>query len=417
MPLPGFLHVLSADLVSSLPCYLETTPAEPSSRYGQRRVESLTDTPPAPADSPRKSQPQHLRLPNWLLLIGFLYLFLVSIGMLSKSFSLFGGGFVDGLLESASNPVVGLFVGILATTLAQSSSTTTSLVVAMVGGGSMSISVAIPVIMGANIGTSVTNTLVSLGHLRRGREFYRAFSASTIHDFFNILAVMLIFPLQVSTNFLGKLSAATAGLLEEVGGLTFASPIRLVTAPAVDFAVALLGEHPWLLLLVSLVFLFGSLHQLVVILKALVMTRAESFFDQVIFQNAWRAMVFGLLLTVMVQSSSITTSLVIPLAGAGILTLRQIFPYTLGANVGTTITAMLAALAVGEISAVTVAFSHLFFNLSGIALIWPIPSIRKIPLNLARRMGYLAMQARWLPILYILTCFYLIPFLVIMLLR
>ncbi len=337
--------------------------------------------------------------------------------MLSKSFGLFGGGFVDGLLKSASNPLVGLFVGILATTLAQSSSTTTSLVVAMVGGGTMSIATAIPVVMGANIGTSVTNTLVSLGHLRRGREFYRAFSASTVHDFFNILAVVLIFPLQLSTNFLGKLSSATAGLLQEVGGLTFASPLKLVTAPVVKFAVALLGEHPWLLLVVSLIFLFGSLHQLVATLKALIMTRAESFFDQVIFRNAWRAMVFGLLLTVMVQSSSITTSLVIPLAGAGILTLRQIFPYTLGANVGTTITAMLASLAVGEISAVTVAFCHLFFNLSGIALIWPISSIRRIPLNLARRLAQIATGARWVPILYILICFYLIPFLVIMLLR
>ena len=337
--------------------------------------------------------------------------------MLSKSFNLFGGGFVDGLLESASNPVVGLFVGILATTLAQSSSTTTSLVVAMVGGGTMPISTAIPVIMGANIGTSVTNTLVSLGHLRRGREFYRAFSASTVHDFFNVMAVLLLFPLQLSTNFLGKLSSATAGLLEEVGGLTFASPLKLATAPAVKFAVALLGDRPWLLLLVSLIFLFGSLHQLVVALKGLVMTGAESFFDQVIFRNAWRAMVFGLLLTAMVQSSSITTSLVIPLAGAGILTLRQIFPYTLGANIGTTVTAILASLAVGEINAVAVAIAHLFFNISGIALIWPIPFIRKIPLNLARRMAHIAVRARWLPILYILICFYLIPLLVIMLLR
>ncbi len=94
-------------------------------------------------------------------------------------------------------------------------------------------------------------------------------------------------------------------------------------------------------------------------------------------------MLFGLLITVLVQSSSITTSLAVPFAGAGILTLIQIFPYTLGANIGTTITAMLAALAVGEISAVTVAFAHLLFNICGIALIWPLPAIRRIPLRLA----------------------------------
>ena len=108
-------------------------------------------------------------------------------------------------------------------------------------------------------------------------------------------------------------------------------------------------------------------------LKALVIGRVEAFFDSTLFANAGRAMFFGLLITVLVQSSSITTSLAVPLAGAGILTLLQIFPYTLGANIGTTITAMLAALAVGEISAVTVAFAHLLFNVCGIASIWPVP--------------------------------------------
>ena len=351
------------------------------------------------------------------MLLFFLYAFLVSIGMLSQAFQLFGGGFVDGLLESASNPVLGLFVGILVTTLVQSSSTTTSLVVAMVGGGAMPVATAIPVIMGANIGTSVTNTLVSLGHLRRGREFYRAFSASTVHDFFNIIAVAILFPLQVSTNFLGVLSTATSNLLEQIGGLTFTSPLKMVTAPVVDAAVALFGGRPFLLLIAALAIMFLSLHRLVVVLKVLVLGRVESFFDQIVFKNAGRAMLLGLMLTVLVQSSSITTSLVVPLAGAGILTLRQIFPYTLGANVGTTITAMLAALAVGELSAVTVAFAHLFFNLSGIALIWPLPSIRAIPMTLARRMARLASRKRWVPAVYVLVCFYLVPFIVIMILR
>ncbi|MFQ5890694.1 MAG: Na/Pi symporter [Gemmatimonadota bacterium] len=350
-------------------------------------------------------------------LVVSLYAFLVSIGMLSKAFKLFGGGLVDDILRSASNPVVGLFVGILATTLVQSSSTTTSLVVAMVGGGTMPVSTAIPVIMGANIGTSVTNTLVSLGHLRRGREFYRAFSASTVHDFFNMLSVALLFPLQMATNFLGRLSMFAAELLDEVGGLTFTSPLKAVTAPVVHAAVALLGSNPLLLLLISLAILFTSLHRLVVTLKALVVTRVESFFDQVVFRNTARAMIFGMGLTVLVQSSSITTSLVVPLAGAGILTLRQIFPYTLGANVGTTITAILASLAVGEVSAVTVALAHLLFNVSGIALIWPLPSIRKIPMNLARRLAHISSRTRWVPLLYLFVFFYLVPFLVIMILR
>ena len=352
-----------------------------------------------------------------LTLLLLLYGFLVSIGMLGKAFKMFSGGFVGGLIESASNPLLGLFVGVFATTLVQSSSTTTSLVVALVGSGSMPIDTAIPIVMGANIGTSVTNTLVSLGHVTRGQEFARAFAASTVHDFFNIFAVLVLFPLQMATNFLGILSSKMANLFAEVGGLTFASPLKLLTEPAVKAAATLLDGHPWLLLVSALVVMFASLRYLVVALKAIILGRVEAFFDQTLFANAGRAMLFGLLITVLVQSSSITTSLAVPLAGAGILTLIQIFPYTLGANIGTTITAILAALAVGEISAVTVAFAHLLFNICGIAVLWPLPAIRRIPLRLARGLAAVAAHHRWIAIAYILVCFYAVPFAAILLLR
>ena len=350
-------------------------------------------------------------------LVLLLYGFLVSIGMLGKAFKMFSGGFVGDLIESASDPLLGLFVGILATTLVQSSSTTTSLVVAMVGSGTMPIATAIPVVMGANIGTSVTNTLVALGHIGRGQEFRRAFAASTVHDFFNLIAVLVLFPLQVTTNFLGRAATTLANGFSEVGGLTFASPLKIVTEPVVKGAATLFDGHPWLLLITALVIMFASLRYLVVVLKKLILGRIESFFDETLFKNAGRALFFGLVVTVLVQSSSITTSLAIPLAGAGILTLRQIFPYTLGANVGTTVTAMLAALAVGELSAVTVAFAHMLFNLCGILVIWPIPSIREIPMRLARGFSTLAADHRWLAIAYILVCFYAVPFAAILVMR
>jgi sodium-dependent phosphate cotransporter len=352
-------------------------------------------------------------LPLLLLLYGFL----VSIGLLSKAFTMFSGGFVDGLIASASNPLLGLFVGVLSTTLVQSSSTTTSIVVAMVGSGSMPIHAAIPIVMGANIGTSVTNTLVSLGHLSRGQEFERAFAASTVHDFFNIFAVVILFPLQVTTNFLGILAADLAEIFQEIGGLTFASPLKMVTGPAVNGVTHALDGHPWILLILAMMIMFASLRYLVVALKKIVLGRVEAFFDQTLFANAGRAMLFGLFITVLVQSSSITTSLAVPLAGAGVLSLVQIFPYTLGTNVGTTITAILAALAVGEISAVTVAFAHLLFNICGIVLIWPIPAIRRIPLRLAGNFAAVAANHRWFAIAYIVICFYAVPFAVILILR
>ncbi len=350
-------------------------------------------------------------------LVAALYCFLVSIGLIGKAFKLFGGGFVDHLIQDASNPLIGLFVGILVTSLVQSSSTTTSLVVAMVGGGTMPVATAIPVIMGANIGTSVTNILVSLGHISRGREFQRAFQAANVHDFFNVLAVLLLFPLQWSTNFLGTLSTALATAFQNVGGLTFASPLKLLTRPAVELAAAEFGAHPWFLLIFSLVLMFGALRSLVILLKGLVLRKVETLFDQVIFKNAGRAMLFGLLVTVLVQSSSITTSLAVPLAAAGILTLEQIFPYTLGANVGTTITAILASLAVGEVGAVSVAFAHLLFNVFGICLIWPVRAVRALPINLSIRLTRFALRNRVIPIIWVIFFFYVLPFTVILLLR
>jgi sodium-dependent phosphate cotransporter len=115
-------------------------------------------------------------------------------------------------------------------------------------------------------------------------------------------------------------------------------------------------------------------------------------------------------LTALVQSSSITTSLVVPLAGAGILTLVQIFPYTLGANIGTTVTAMLAALVTGNLASVSVAFSHLLFNLSGIFVWWP---FKFIPIILAQKFSELAMRKKAIPVLYIIVVFFLLPLILI----
>jgi sodium-dependent phosphate cotransporter len=356
-------------------------------------------------------------LPRVIGLLFFLYTFLVSIGLLGKAFKLFGGGVVESLIQDASNPLLGLFIGILATTLVQSSSSTTSLVVALVGSGTMPVATAIPVVMGANIGTSVTNTLVSLGHLTRSKEFSRAFAASTVHDFFNILTVVILFPLQWSTNMLGHGADLLARSFEQAGGLHFASPLKVATEPAVKGLVHLCNEQPLVLVVIALVMLFGSLRYLVVMLKSLVLSKIEALFDQVIFRNAARAMFFGLLLTTLVQSSSITTSLAVPLAGAGILTLQQIFPYTLGANVGTTVTAILASMAVGHETAVAVAFAHLLFNVLGICIIWPFRPLRNVPIRLAEGLSRLAQHSRVIPLVYIVVCFYALPFAAIILLR
>ncbi len=345
-----------------------------------------------------------------LLLFLFLYLFLTSVALMGVALKMFGKGFAETMIATTSVPLVGLFIGILATSLIQSSSSTTSIVVAMVGSNVLSVPNAIPIIMGANIGTSVTNTLVSLAHINRSQEFRRCFAASTVHDFFNLLSVLVIFPLQSMTNFLGIAATHMADKFQHSGGMKLFNPVRSATKPLVNLLVHWFEAYPWVLLALSLVLLFLSLNRLVSVLRVLAVKRAEVWFDQVLFKTAMRGFIVGLLLTILAQSSSITTSLIIPMAGAGILSLEQIFPYTLGANVGTTFTAILAALATENPKAVVVAFVHLLFNITGIVIWWP---LRSLPLSLSRRVSEWAVINRIVPFLYIITVFFLLPIAVI----
>ena len=349
--------------------------------------------------------------------VACLYFFIVGIGGMGHAFKLFGRDFAERMLQTTSSPLVGLFIGILSTALVQSSSTTTSIIVGMVAGGAITIDGAIPMVMGANIGTTITNLLVSLGHITRNQEFRRAFAAATVHDVFNWMAVLVLLPLELATGLLAKLSGLMAQVFEGVGGLKLGDPLKASTKPVIELISAACANHPIPVLVVSVLMTFAMLTLIVKILRSVVLARVENFFDAHLFKNAGRAMLLGVVLTALVQSSSITTSLAVPLAGAGILTLRQIYPYTLGANVGTTVTAILASLAVAEPSAVTVAFAHLLFNFCGILIIWPFRAIRNIPLRLARRFAGLALRARWIPVLYIVIGFYLFPLLVITLLR
>lgn len=344
-----------------------------------------------------------------------LFTFFLSIDLLGLAFGLFGKGLASMLIERTSNPFVGLFVGILGTALAQSSSTTTSLTVALVAAGALTIEGAVPIIMGANIGTSVTNTLVSLAHVTRRSEFERAFAGATVHDLFNLLTVLVLFPVEITTRVLSRGATVLASGLEGVGGLQLFDPLKIVVRPVAGGIVELLGRAPVLTLILALLLLFVSLKLLVDLLKALMSGRAEQMLHRTLFRSPVRAVIAGVLMTVMVQSSSITTSVMIPLVAAGIVTLEQVFPFTIGANVGTTITAVIAAMSTGSLAAVTVAFSHLLFNAAGTLIFYVPPPARKLPLAMARALGRAAVRNRLIALAYVVLVFFVIPFLLILL--
>lgn len=355
-----------------------------------------------------------------LSLLLVLLLFFVSLELMGASFQLMGEGVARTLLETTANPFVGLFIGILATSLVQSSSTVTSMVVGIVAGGGLTVAGAIPIVMGANIGTSVTNTIVSLGHITRKDEFRRAMAGATVHDFFNLLAVAVLFPLELFTGVISKSAFTLAHGVGGLGGADLLSPVTLLTKPLANAVIGLSGSNGIVVLLLGVLGLFVALRYLVLLLRALLLGRSERLLHKYVFGTPMKALLFGVLITVMVQSSSITTSVMVPLVGAGIVTVAQIFPFVLGANVGTTITALLAALvlasgggASGE-AALQVAFAHLCFNTFGILIIWPIPVLRTIPIRLAEGLGALAVKNRGYAFGYIALVFFILPVLIIL---
>ena len=369
---------------------------------------------PRPAPGPRLMG----KAVNALILLALLYVFLYSIALFGAAFKLVGKEFSQQLIATTTNPVVGLMIGLLSTSLIQSSSSTTSIVVGMVAGGALTVQNAIPIIMGANMGTTVTNTLVAMTSLNRRTEFRRAFAGATMHDIFNLMTIAILFPLEQATHYLQKTATWLTVHLVGASGGEFPNPVKAAVKPLVHATQELLtdtlglarGPATIVMIVLALAGIFFALAFLTRTLKRLVLHRAEGTFTKTVRRSGLGAMVMGLVVTVSVQSSSITTSLLVPLIGAGIVPLQAAFAATLGANVGTTVTALLASLT-GSPEAVTVALVHLLFNLTGIAIVYPIPVLRRIPVRLARLLALQTARRRWFALAYMFGVFFMMPLL------
>ena len=344
--------------------------------------------------------------------------------MLEGGVKLLGSDTAGGLFDGITNPIAALFVGILATVLVQSSSVTTATIVGLVAAGQLDMGIAVYMIMGANIGTTVTNTIVSLAHARKSEEFKLAFTAATMHDFFNLIAVFVFVPLEYYTGFLLKSATWLADFLPGGADATFNSPIK----GAVKWGASLIEgvferfiESPTTLgitfIVVGIAIIFITLMYITKNMRLLIAARIENSINAALAKSALVGMGVGVVVTIAVQSSSITTSILVPLVASGILLVRNAYPITLGANIGTTVTAFLAALATGTVSGMTIALVHLLFNVFAIILIYPIPKIRYIPVILAEKLADVAASRKWVAIAYVGTMFIVIPILGILVLN
>lgn len=340
-----------------------------------------------------------------------LVFFLVSIDLLVTSLSYVGKDTVQSVLEVTANPFVSLFIGLLITALIQSSSTTTSMIVAMVASGSLEMQQAIPMIMGANIGTTITSNIVSLSYITNRQVFGRAFSAATIHDHFNILTTIVLFPLQLKYNFLGLISVKVASLLTQSSfeaGEANLSMFSLGNLIVNEWVVDVIG-NPLIVLVLSVILLFASIKLFTRIIYKLFIGPGSSRIEKLIFKNPLKSFGWGAMVTASLQSSSVTTSFIVPLVATSKIRLKHIYPFIVGANIGTTITALLAALFKSP-EAISIAVAHLLFNLFGGMLFLLIPMLNRLPLFLTNFLAGLVLKYRIISVVYIIITFFLLPF-------
>uniref|UniRef100_A0A4W6E353 Sodium-dependent phosphate transport protein 2B n=1 Tax=Lates calcarifer TaxID=8187 RepID=A0A4W6E353_LATCA len=437
-----------------------------------------------------------------VLLLGLLYLFICSLDILSSAFQLVGGKAAGDIFQDnavLSNPVAGLVIGVLVTVLVQSSSTSSSIVVSMVSSGLLDVQSAVPIIMGANIGTSVTNTIVAMMQAGDRNEFRRAFAGATVHDFFNWLSVLILLPLEVATGVLYKLTHLIIQSFNLESGEDAPDLLNVITDPLTDSIIQLdksvitgiatgdpaarnkslikkwckrvtnsstwndtvescpaggvcweEGNQTWtefnktwivsqqkckhlfvnvnlpdlavglILLALSLLVLCTCLILIVKLLNSMLKGQVAVVIKKVLntdfpFPFAWVtgyiAILVGAGMTFIVQSSSVFTSAITPLVGIGVISLERAYPLTLGSNIGTTTTAILAAMASpGETlgNSLQIALCHFFFNIMGILLWYPIPFTR-VPIRLARGLGNHTAKYRWFAALYLFLCFLVLP--------
>ena len=383
----------------------------------QEEAYSLGIAPEPPSDSSRRLN----RPLIWISVVFFVYVLLVGVSVISEGFKWLTGG-AEGaaaIFTFASNPLVGVLLGTLATALVQSSSTVTSVIVGMVAGG-LPVNIAVPMIMGANMGTTITNTIVSMGDIRRRSSFKRAFQAATVHDFFNFYAIIIFLPLEVFFHPLERSGRVVATWLAGDANASIQSVnfVSSMTKPVARFFVTILEQLPNATLGALLVIALGvglivlAVLDLGRLLRAVMVGKARSALEAAIGRNRETGVLSGTIVTVAVQSSSTTTSLIVPFVGAGVLTTRQIFPFTMGANIGTCITALLAATAIAgpsEVFALQIALVHLFFNVFSVLLFLYLPFLFELPIKSAGLLGELTEKNRGWAFGYILGVFFLLP--------
>lgn len=260
-----------------------------------------------------------------LTMLGGLALFLYGMNVLGDNLAKLSGGRLEKLLEKlTSNPFKGVLLGAVVTAAIQSSSATTVMVVGFVNSGIMKLSQAITIIMGANIGTTMTSWILSLSGIEGGNIFLKFLKPTS---FSPVLALVGIVFIMFSKKEKKK----------NIGTILIGFAILMFGMETMSNAVSGLGDVPEFTNILTM------------------------------FTNPILGVVVGALLTAIIQSSSASVGILQALCVTGVLKYSMVFPIILGQNVGTCVTAMISSIGASR-NAKRTALVHLYFNIIGVAV-------------------------------------------------
>jgi sodium-dependent phosphate cotransporter len=264
------------------------------------------------------------------------------------------------------------------------------------------------------MGTTFTAFLVALSHISSKKEFRRGMAAALIHVLFNIFAAILFFPLEIFGGVLSGLSQlCTAGLQKALGGqaVWLGNGIRSLVSPISSQLVSGTSGS-WLWVLIGLGMLFGCILLFRTVLRILWMGDYARKLNDTFFAKKWQALGWGAGLTAFIHSSTVTTSLVVPLTAQGAIHVRKLVPFIVGANIGTTLTALIASAGRSDVG-VSLAFSHLLFNLLFGTVIFFVPQASLGLVLAARWMAKLFATRRSMALLFLILFYFAVPLVVI----
>lgn len=399
----------------------------------------------------------------------FLFFFVVGLDILTNATKVIGGCNAGLLFSDDTNPVSNVMIGVLASSLLASSSATTSITVSLIGAGAISVRASIFIIMGSNVGVSVVSTVVSLGHMGNAKELERAFAGATVHDMFNLMTLLVLFPIEVTTWYIYNFSLFLIGddSDRQGSGERWTSPLKEAIEPISKMIIIPNKRVPRdiakgfscddfypvnctdgilsyrtcrkvglircdkkfgcpaffqdgasrkddetagaVCFVLGLAIIFICSIIIITILQRMLMRVTSSALQRVVNVEGSLAILIGAGATVFVQSSTVFTSALLPFVGSGAIRLEEMFPLTVGANIGTTFVGILASLVSDGIYPLQASLCQMIFNVTG-AIIWYLfPFMRRFPLNAARMLGAAAHGSRLFPIFYIIGMFGVLP--------